>query len=677
METHNGSQPGRGHHGNGGFFTWLRHPQRGLPYLICSILVILVVLPFMIHYYLSNYSLEYDVAQFAASHSKSEGVEEFGPIRTSNMHFQIQELKNIRTSVNNELLELEKKRQTLQSLVASYNDAIDNLKMTYQTTNQELDRLKVTFKNLQAEHEELLLNKIPHIAAPRRILPTLDDIAASGLEAPPRFCRMHICFDYSRCSLTSQFPVYVYNRKDFRASANVDMSVTHAMMQSFDVSPHVTDDPDIACLYVALITKYSSNVSSTLDDLLHQLPYWNSGVNHLLINIARDPEDVDMFEGVDTGRAFVASSSFSEFGFRAGFDIVLPPALGISSGEVWQHLPLIVPARRKYLLMFSGEYIYDKLEPLTFRKASSGYGHFNEGAVLHNSTYASRHSRHLLELKSEWSRSDTLKTLLYFENTIVEVLKSMQTQVESDRFFFEFVCPGGSEKLVGLNGEWAICGDEGRRTSLLRQSTFSLILAPTNYSVLSTLLTQQRVFESLKNGAVPVILGDYLALPFAELIRWSEVAVLLPKARITELHFFLQTFVDADILEMRRRGRIIFETYLGDTRSAADIVLAVVRTRLRIPAFPTREEPSPSVFNDSFVPIKETVVDAMLDAEEILGPVEPPMNSPRYRRNFTAGWDSFRLPSGDPFHLYPFTPFEPVMPADAKFVGEFAVSFRN
>ena len=60
-------------------------------------------------------------------------------------------------------------------------------------------------------------------------------------------------------------------------------------------------------------------------------------------------------------------------------------------------------------------------------------------------------------------------------------------------------------------------------------------------------------------------------------------------------------------------------------------------------------------------------MDAMLEAEEMLGPVEPPLNFLRYQRNFTSRERSHLF--FDPFHLYPFTPFQPIMPGDAKFLG--------
>ncbi len=56
------------------------------------------------------------------------------------------------------------------------------------------------------------------------------------------------------------------------------------------------------------------------------------------------------------------------------------------------------------------------------------------------------------------------------------------------------------------------------------------------------------------------------------------------------------------------------------------------------------------------------------DADDILGPVESPFPSLRFRRNFTFSREAWRRP-GDPFHLYPYTPFEPVLPTEAKFLG--------
>ena len=69
----------------------------------------------------------------------------------------------------------------------------------------------------------------------------------------------------------------------------------------------------------------------------------------------------------------------------------------------------------------------------------------------------------------------------------------------------------------------------------------------------STITLQARVFESLKHGAIPVILGNHAVLPLAEAIDWGKLALVLPKARIMELHYLLRSFSDADLLLMRRQ----------------------------------------------------------------------------------------------------------------------------
>jgi hypothetical protein len=46
-------------------------------------------------------------------------------------------------------------------------------------------------------------------------------------------------------------------------------------------------------------------------------------------------DDIDIFGGINTGRAILVKSSFVKTIFRSGFDIVIPPSLGKQSGDVW------------------------------------------------------------------------------------------------------------------------------------------------------------------------------------------------------------------------------------------------------------------------------------------------------------------------------------------------------
>lgn len=134
---------------NAGFISWLRHPQRGLPYLICSILIILILLPFLIHYYLSTVILNEQTEVNTVRGNLPSRITIFGSVKTSEMKLQIDELRAIRLSVSNELLELEKKRQSQLADIAGYTTAIEGLKQSYLATSEELNRLKVSLTNLQ------------------------------------------------------------------------------------------------------------------------------------------------------------------------------------------------------------------------------------------------------------------------------------------------------------------------------------------------------------------------------------------------------------------------------------------------------------------------------------------------------------------------------------------------
>jgi len=132
---------------NGGFLSWLRHPQRGLPYLISSIVAVLIILPLLTHYYISAF----DDADSAGYYHRSrlDRVGRFGSAKSFELKGQIDELRAIKASVSNELLELEKKRQSLLTEINGYISAIDEHKQSYRQTSEELGRLRASLTSLQ------------------------------------------------------------------------------------------------------------------------------------------------------------------------------------------------------------------------------------------------------------------------------------------------------------------------------------------------------------------------------------------------------------------------------------------------------------------------------------------------------------------------------------------------
>lgn len=77
---------------------------------------------------------------------------------------------------------------------------------------------------------------------------------------------------------------------------------------------------------------------------------------------------------------------------------------------------------------------------------------------------------------------------------------------------------------------------------------------------------QQRFYEALLAGAIPVIVSLADPLPFDDLIDWRLASIRIAPARFPELHFILRSISIADLLEMRRKGRFFLENYLINTR---------------------------------------------------------------------------------------------------------------
>ena len=650
-----------------GFVHWVTRVK--LLHLVCMLAMSLTAASLVAHYYISNMAVDSVGNESFRSRTKLDHPEDLTNLKPADLKFRIDELKRIKASVNNELRELESKRQKLHSELMAFNMQIDSLRQEMSWQNTQLEQMKVNIQNQKLEQKELSQRQTPQVQAPRRVLPPMDHNSHVAPPGAAAHCRMHNCFDFSRCSLTSHFPVYLYNPEDYQLTdIPMDSFIRLSVTRTFDTSPHLTLDANIACLYVVLIGDVVGGIQNAtgLEARLQQLPYWHGdGRNHMLVNLARSYRTRDVFEGVNTGRAMIAQCAFTESQLRRNFDLVIPPSLGLSHGQVWDQLPAISPARRKYLMSFEGEQ-----QLLQVLKGTQSNTQLKAGGSAQPGSHNMVEPRLENHRGSAYPRTER-EHLVNLESVIVDTLKRMQADLQAgDSFRFSFACE--KEKLSGVSGEWELCGPDTDRHDILRQSTFVLIVAPMNYTVISTTHIQVRIYEALQYGAVPVILGDYTHFPYQSLITWKKAAIFLPKARITELHFLLRTYIDHDILELRRQGRLLWEKYFGTTKSIIDTLLAEMRTRLGIPAFPVKDQPAPSVFNETFVPLTGDInAEAQPEQEEVLGPVEPPFPSPRFKRNFTVYLEDFNTAT-DAFHTYPFTPFEPVIPGESKFLGKAA-----
>lgn len=586
--------------------------------IIILVTLALVLVPLFTHYYISNVEHGTPVGDIHRSRSKLEAYEDFNMFKGSDLKTRVEEMLRIKGSVSSELRDLEAKRQRLQSEVSTFTHKIDQLKMDLLRQQTELDRLQLSVEQAQVAHREALQRNTPDLSPPLRIVPT----SPPSYVPPPAPlslpCHFWSCFDHSRCALTSGFPVYLYDTDIYPATSYLRTGVR----QTVGYNPHYTTNPQEACVYLVLIGEGEPYDLSTLKDL----PYWGGdGRNHILLYLSRSNLAAAPLLPESTGRAIIAQTSYLKQYLRPGFDIIVPPVLGPPGGDVWAECAPQLPARRKYLLSFQGKHTSKKTEDST----------------------------------TAFDMAD---------------LQQYLTRSTADQFLIDTECSGIDADAVSTS-DWQLCGTETTRIKVLQESTFALIPAPENTTYATTSLSLARLYEALRAGSIPVIIGgDRMEIPYTEVISWQKYMIRLPVSRIPELHFLLRSFPDNDVLAMRRQGRLVWERYFASLQSVIDTTIALMRDRIGLPPRPVQDVVSVQFPHDT-VPVK---TEPVVEPEESLGPLEPPYPSPTFRRNYSLflvqGYEMWN-DWGDPFRLYPHLPFDPVLPSDAKFAGS-GMGFR-
>ena len=270
------------------------------------------------------------------------------------LRLRIDEMQRIKGTVSMELRDLESKRQKLQSDIALHNQKIEELKQELSRQQTEMERLKISVEQAQVAQREAVLRNTPELALPNPIYPNSlprTNKPISGSAAAK--CKMSTCFDHSRCSITSGFPVYLYNpdvTQVINTGYDIDGFLKTSLKQTLGYNAHLTKDPKIACVYVVLVGEALSELETLRNNryaisnelrkpsseilnmtALQRLPYWGGdGRNHILLNLARRDLVVsgNVFRGLNTGRAMLIQSTFHEDQYRPGFDLVVPPILG-------------------------------------------------------------------------------------------------------------------------------------------------------------------------------------------------------------------------------------------------------------------------------------------------------------------------------------------------------------
>ncbi|XP_053211601.1 exostosin-3-like [Panonychus citri] len=546
--------------------------------------------------------------------------------RADDLSYRIKEMIRIKGSVSNELKNLESRKQKLQNDISSLSNQMIEIEYRLSKKQSDLNRLYLSIGQAEFTLKETSSVNQPFLSRPIKLLPlsrpqdySINENANNQLI---NGCSMSSCFDYSRCSLTSGFPIYIYSSIiESQSTGRLSSDNLHDLVNQFKRNHHNTLDGNIACVYIVLINPQSNLDIENIQSTLHSLDYWSGdGRNHLIINLNQNVDIIDY--GIKSFRALVLQSNFNGNHLREDFDVIIP-SLTINNNNHLISSSKIpnCPARRKYLITYQG----------SLNQSTSNDGQYRQ---------------------------------------LFEIMTSITNSSTNDEILFNFNCANTN------------C------TSFFTQSTFSIVLPPLNtlnqrgYKSHPVLIDE--TLELLSFGVIPVLIGgnDY-KLPFHEIIDWKKIVLHLPLARMPEIHLIVKSFSDSDIIDMRRQGKLIYDRYFSTIDSRINSLISFVRhQRLNIPALPVVENTLPFLFNSTYSSNKYLYAfenpesiggNQETEIDRNLGPIESPFPSITFQRNFSLtlchGYSLWNSPQLNPFILYPNTPFDPVLPSEAKFTG--------
>ena len=227
--------------------------------------------------------------------------------------------------------------------------------------------------------------------------------------------------------------------------------------------------------------------------------------------------------------------------------------------------------------------------------------------------------------------------LLYFEGQSSRSVSSTwldSAKMKDLKFNVQFTCEHSRDVIHGsFDEEWSLCAPQNQRLRNCSNSSFALILGAPYASA----ITYTRLVEALKCGAVPVIAG-VKRLPFDSVINWNKAAILLPVLMSPHnLSDLLTNLLPEVVMDYRRQGRFLFETYFSSRKAVLWTIIAILRSRFMHPP------PAAQDFNGKVFKVND-------DVSAI-----PP--SPRFSNKYTIySEDLWNNPPG-PFFMYPVNPY--------------------
>ncbi|KAI6232704.1 Exostosin-like 3 [Aphelenchoides fujianensis] len=237
---------------------------------------------------------------------------------------RVAEQRRIFASVREEHLEVLRKFEETSHEFAKLMQLIPQKQDELEQLNQKIEMLKLAARELQDQRNVRLF--LPHSPLwPPKEAERKD--VEDGEKR--RFATIEEAFDFSRCSISTRFRVFVYERKSFADE--------HAarLYDELRKLPYRTEDPTKACVFAGIVEKGEDP---------RRLSEWKeNGRNHLLfLTTAAD--------SANFGAAIVVAENLTNPRPRMDHQLLLD--VDAPDSAEWTKLPALLPRDNKFLLSY-------------------------------------------------------------------------------------------------------------------------------------------------------------------------------------------------------------------------------------------------------------------------------------------------------------------------------------
>ncbi|KAK6055888.1 hypothetical protein COOONC_06608 [Cooperia oncophora] len=234
------------------------------------------------------------------------------------MDYRIKEQQRILQSVRSELIDSSAKLKEVNVVYEELNKKIPEKQLELSAVLDEIESARRTLKELRDQRNVRIF--LPH----RPLYPNVIEVSNSFHAAPLNSLPLswETAIDYSRCSITSFMPLYIYPL--LKPNAQLEEFMTELLSQG-----NIVSNPSIACLLVTL-TAEEINISPK--------NHLNGGGNHVIINIGKSfyPKNSSLLMVQQTNPPLWRPLDYNVF--------LEVPSYNASS---WQQLRSILPFSRK------------------------------------------------------------------------------------------------------------------------------------------------------------------------------------------------------------------------------------------------------------------------------------------------------------------------------------------